>query len=141
MYAGTTETNANWQQTITARAALKWQLNDKVAVEPSLYYQSLHINDTTAYWQVLSNPGAGIFATAMRSRTPVMICSICAALKVHADLGSPTLTSTTSYLSRDQQSTSDYTQYNRATYAYYGYLPNIYPRRGSGLLAVCRPAA
>jgi outer membrane receptor protein involved in Fe transport len=132
VYAGTTETNANWQQTVTARAALKWQVNDKIAVEPSLYYQSLYINDTAAYWQVLSDPGAGVYRNGNALRNPSDDPFYLSALKVQADLGSAALTSNTSYLSRDQHSTSDYTQYNRATYAYYGYLPNIYPVPGDG---------
>jgi hypothetical protein len=34
------ETDANWQETITFRAALKWAVNDAVSVTPSFYYSA-----------------------------------------------------------------------------------------------------
>src|SRR5215472_9210362 len=63
VYASTTDQNANWQQTITARAALKWQITEKLSVTPSIYYQRLVINDTSGYWVPLSNPSDTVFRT------------------------------------------------------------------------------
>jgi outer membrane receptor protein involved in Fe transport len=132
VYAGTTEANANWQKTATARFALKWQVNGSVTIEPSLYYQTLYINDTAAYWQPLSNPSAGVYRDGNALTNPSDDPFYVSAVRLQADLGFAALTANTSYLSRDQHSTSDYTQYNRATYAYLGDLPNIYPQPGDG---------
>ena len=53
-----TQSDANWQETVTLRGALKWAVSDTLSVSPSLYYQQLHINDTASYWVGLSNPSA-----------------------------------------------------------------------------------
>ncbi len=39
---GTTEKNANWHDTQTARLALKWEPTDSLTVSPSVYAQTLH---------------------------------------------------------------------------------------------------
>ncbi len=49
-------TNANWHDTQTGRLALKWAPSDDLTVTPSIYAQTLHYNDTGAYWVSLSNP-------------------------------------------------------------------------------------
>src|SRR5271156_5755615 len=49
----TTLANANWQETTTARLAVKWKVNDSLEITPSIYYQRLQINDTAVYWQAL----------------------------------------------------------------------------------------
>ena len=114
--------NANWQQTQTARAELKWAVTDSVTISPSLYYQELHINDTSIYWPNLSDPAAGVYRDGNRlpnaSTDPFWL----AAIKLDWDLGFGQLTSNTSYYSRDQHSTSDYTQYLRVSF-----LANTYP--------------
>ena len=139
-YAGTTEKAANWQQTMTFRVALKWKASDTVTVSPSIYYQRLHINDTAIYWQSLSNPGAGIYRDGNALTNPSTDPFWLGAVKLDWDLGAAQLTSNTSYLSRDQHSTSDYSQYLRATWAYFnqvfatqfGTLQNTYPPPGAG---------
>jgi len=124
------ETDANWQETMTFRAALKWAVNDAVTVTPSFYYQQLHINDTASYWVGLTNAGADKFyngnALTNPSRDPFSL----SAVKIEWNLGFAELTSNTSYFERHQHSTSDYTQYLRATYGFFGLLPTIYPQPG-----------
>ncbi len=131
-YAGTTEKAANWSQTSTFRLALKWKVNDDVAITPSLYYQRLHLNDTSVYWQALSNPGAGIYRDGNALTNPSTDPYYLGAIHVDWNLGFAQLTSNTSYLSRDQSGTSDYSQYLRATWALYTSLPNTYPQTGDG---------
>jgi outer membrane receptor protein involved in Fe transport len=130
VFTGVTGSDANWQQTVTFRAALKWALSDALAITPSFYYQRLHINDTAAYWVGLSNPGADTFYNGNALTNPSTDPMWLAAIKVDWNLGFAQLTSNTSYLHRDQTSTSDYTQYLRATYAFFGLLPTIYPQAG-----------
>jgi len=78
---GTTEKNANWRDTQTFRAALKWQPIDGLSIEPSLYVQTLHINDTGAYWLNISNPAGTSTTTATRSATRAPIPGIWARSK------------------------------------------------------------
>ncbi len=130
-YANDVERRANWQQTFTLRAALTWKVSDNFKVTPSIYYQRLQLNDTSVYWDSLSNPSAGVFrngnALANSSTDPFSL----AAIKAEWDLGFAQLTSNTSYLTRDQHSVSDYSQYLRATWNYFGLLPNTYPQNGA----------
>jgi iron complex outermembrane receptor protein len=130
VFTGVTGSDANWQQTATLRGALKWALNDTLAITPSFYYQRLHINDTAAYWAGLSSPGADTFYNGNALTNPSTDPFWLAAVKIDWNLGFAQLTSNTSYLHRNQTSTSDYTQYLRATYAFFGLLPSIYPQPG-----------
>jgi iron complex outermembrane recepter protein len=132
IYANDVERRANWQQTMSLRAALTWKVNDQVKITPSIYYQRLQINDTAAYWTSLSDPASGVYRNGNRlaneSTDPFYLGSV----KAEWDLGFGTLVSNTSYLSRDQHSTSDYSQYLRATYQLFALLPSTYPPPGAG---------
>ena len=120
--------DANWQETFTLRGALKWAVSDTLSVSPSFYYQALHINDTASYWVSLSDPAAQRYfngnALTNPSRDPFWL----AAVKVDWNLDFAQLTSNTSFYHRNQHSTSDYTQYLRATYGFFGLLPSIFPQ-------------
>ena len=131
VYTGTTEKGANWQETVTFRAALKWKASDTVSVTPSIYFQRLQINDTAAYWDYLSDPGAGTFRNGNALRNPSTDPFWLAAVKVDWNLGFAQLVSNTSYYARDLHSTSDYSQYLRATWTLFGELPNTYPVAGA----------
>jgi len=100
----------NWQQTTSLRGELKWAVNDAVSISPSFYYQELHINDTAVVLAELSNPSADVFRDGNRLPNPSTDPFWLAAVKVDWDVGIGQLTSNTSYYSRDQHSTSDYTQ-------------------------------
>lgn len=136
VYAATSDTNTNWSYTKTARAALKWQANENLSIEPSIYVQELHINDTAAYWEAISNPSAGVYRNGNALTNPSTDPFYIAAIKLNGDLGFATLSSNTSYYSRDQHSISDYTQYLRATWFLFQELPNGYPQKGDGGYAV-----
>jgi iron complex outermembrane recepter protein len=123
-----TQPDANWQQTDTIRAALKWQVNDKVAVTPSFYYQQLHLNDTSAYWVSLSDPAANQFYNGNQLQNESHDPFSLSAIRVDWNLGFAQLVSNTSYFWRNQTSTSDYTQFLGAAYAASGLLPSIYPQ-------------
>jgi outer membrane receptor protein involved in Fe transport len=146
--AGVAEANSNWQTVKTARAALKWQVTDNLEISPSVYWQELHINDTAAYWVALSNPSDNVYQNGNARDNPSTDPFTLTAIKLKWELGFAALTSNTSYLARDQHSTSDYTQYLRATWASIGYvppasgpipanppafqLPNTFPQPGDG---------
>jgi outer membrane receptor protein involved in Fe transport len=130
VFAGVTQQNANWHETMTVRGALKWAVNDAVTLTTSLYYQNLTINDTASYWVGLSNPAADIYYDGNALRNPSHDPFWLAAVKLDWNLGFAQLVSNTSYFHRSQHSTSDYTQYLRATYAFFGLLPSIFPQPG-----------
>ncbi len=121
--AGTTESNANWHDTQTARLALKWAPTDNLTVSPSIYVQTLHYNDTGAYWQFLSNPSDNQFNNGNAGRDPSTDPWYVGAIKVEWTAPFAHVTSNTSYFSRDQHSTSDYTQWIDTVFLYNQYPP------------------
>jgi iron complex outermembrane receptor protein len=94
-------------------------------ITPSFYFQTLHLNDTGAYWPQLSDPSAGEFrngnAQSDSSHDPWYV----AAVKVEWNPGPVRVTSDTSYFSRHQSDTTDYTQFDRTAF-----LGNPYPPYG-----------
>jgi outer membrane receptor protein involved in Fe transport len=136
VYSDTTQPNSNWQETTTARLALKWQVTDKLEISPSLYYQRLQINDTAAYWVSLSNPGDNVYRNGNALTNPSTDPFTLSAIKIKWDLDFASLFSNTSFYDRNQHSVSDYTQYLRATWASFGELANTFPAPGDKGYAV-----
>jgi outer membrane receptor protein involved in Fe transport len=108
---GITESNANWHDTATFRAALKWAPTDNLTVSPSIYVQTLHINDTGTYWIDISNPAGNTYYNGNQQRDPSNDPWYIGALKVNWSLPGVDLVSNTSYFSRQQHSISDYSQW------------------------------
>jgi iron complex outermembrane recepter protein len=107
----TTESNSNWHDTQTARLALKWVPTDDLTVSPSVYVQTLHYNDTGAYWVALSNPATNDYNNGNAQRDPSTDPWYLGAVKVDWNAPFAHVVSNTSYFSRSQHSTSDYTQW------------------------------
>jgi iron complex outermembrane recepter protein len=120
---GTTETNSNWHDTQTARLAFKWAPTDNLTISPSVYVQTLHYNDTGAYWNSLSNPSANDYNNGNAQRDPSTDPWYLGAVKVDWTLPLVHVASTTSYFSRDQHSSSDYTQWIDTVFLYNQYPP------------------
>ena len=125
LFTAVTQSNANTSGNSTARIAFKWEPTEALSITPSLYYQHVQVNDTGAYWTNLSDPAAGIYRNGNALTNPSSDWFWVAALKVDYSLGWADLTSDTSYFQRQQQSISDYTQYDRATF-----LGDSYPAPG-----------
>jgi iron complex outermembrane recepter protein len=119
----TTEKNANWHDTQTFRAALKWQPADGLTVEPSIYVQTLHINDTAAYWLNMSNPSDNLYNNGNAQRDPSTDPWYLGAVKVSWNLPWATIVSNTSYFDRQQHSVSDYSQWFDTVFFYNQYPP------------------
>ena len=117
IFTSVTQPNANYSETTTARLALKWKVSDTLEVMPSIFYQRLQINDTAAYWQSLSNSGDNVFRNGNAGTNPSSDPLTLSAIRIKWDLGFASLFSNTSYYNRNQQATSDYTQYLRATWS------------------------
>jgi iron complex outermembrane recepter protein len=111
VYAGTTQSNTNWHDTQTGRLAFKWAPTDNLTVSPSIYAQTLHINDTGAYWLNLSNSSGNSYRNGNIQRDPSTDPWYIGTIKVDWSLPFAHLVSNTSYFSRSQHSTSDYTQW------------------------------
>jgi iron complex outermembrane receptor protein len=126
----TTEANANFSDTTTARLALKWKVSDTLEISPSIYYQRLQINDTAAYWVALSDPASNVYRNGNSGTNPSNDPFTLSALKIRWDLGFASLFSNTSFYDRNQNATSDYTQYLRATWNSFGELANVFPSAG-----------
>ena len=124
-YSATTQPNANYWETTTARLALKWKVNDALTISPSVYYQRLQIHDTAAYWVALSDPSNGVFHNGNALTNPSNDAFTLSAVKVQWDMGFAQLFSNTAFYDRNQNATSDYTQYLRATWSSINYLPNV----------------
>jgi len=126
----TTLANANFSETTTARLAVKWKVSDTLEISPSIYYQRLQINDTSAYWIALSNPASGVYRNGNAGTNPSSDPFSLSAVKIKWDLGFASLFSNTSFYDRNQRATSDYTQYLRATWNSFGTLANVFPSAG-----------
>src|SRR5205807_628643 len=79
-----------------------------------------------------------VFRNGNALRNPSADPYYLASVKTEWNLGFAQLAANTAYFSRDQHSTSDYTQYLRATWAFFnnafdfGTLTNPYPQPGDG---------
>jgi outer membrane receptor protein involved in Fe transport len=124
-----TEKHSNWHDTQTFRLALKWQPSDNLSVSPSIFVQSLHYNDTGAYWVNLSNPSSAQYNNGNIQRNPSTDPLWVAALKINWQAGPVDIVSNTSYYSRSQHSVSDYTQWYNTVFTYdqYNKSPNSAP--------------
>jgi iron complex outermembrane recepter protein len=106
-----TEPNANWHDTATFRAALKWQPSENLTIDPSIYVQTLHINDTSAYWMNISDPSSDVYNNGNAQRDSSTDPWSLSAIKLVWNLPWATLFSNTAFLARDQHSVSDYSQW------------------------------
>ena len=127
----TTQPNANFQETTTARLAVTWKVTDALEITPSIYYQRLLIHDTAAYWVALSDPSAGIYRNGNARTNPSDDPFTLSSIKVKWDFGFASLFSNTAFYDRNQKATSDYSQYLRATWASFADLPNTFPVTGA----------
>lgn len=107
---GSTQSDSNWQRTVSVRGALKFAVTDALTITPSVNYQQLYINDTGAYWASLSNTNAGILNNGDARRDTSTDPFLLSAVKIDWESNSFQATSNTSFFSRDQRATTDYTQ-------------------------------
>jgi outer membrane receptor protein involved in Fe transport len=114
---------SNAAATEAARIAIKWNLAPDITVTPAIYYQSRHVDDTSAWWQIApgqQNPTDGEFDLPFRNGNAIANPSTdtftLTALKIDWLLGGVRLVSNTSYYRRDEQAITDYTEYDRAVF-------------------------
>jgi outer membrane receptor protein involved in Fe transport len=106
----------NYTDTLSMRLAGKWAANDQIKVTPSVSYQDRRTHAVTAYWPVLSNPGANSYKTAEPMAGSQPDHYILPALKIEGDYEQIAIISNTSYYDRTEQSGYNGTLYNLGYY-------------------------
>lgn len=117
------EKNANDGEVTVARAALTLKPSETVTITPSLFFQELRQGDADTYWVELSNPSTRDYRNGNAIASPNRDRFLLPSVKVEADLGAISLISSTSYLSRQQHVTSDYTTFDSALFVGTPYFP------------------
>lgn len=105
------DTNDNSQTSTVARVALTVKPTDNINITPSVFYQSVYNRDTSAYWVNMSDPGQGRFLQGYVMPQPVYDRFTLPSLSMTYE-GAVKIVSTTTYLSRSQHQTRDYTQFD-----------------------------
>ncbi|MXO66683.1 TonB-dependent receptor [Altericroceibacterium endophyticum] len=104
--------NANSQDTLALKGALAWEPTSNLRITPSIFYQKVKIDDTSGYWEGLSNSGEGDFRNAYVQPQSQDDEFYIPSVNVEWDMGSLQLISTTSWFHRDQDEIRDYTNFD-----------------------------
>jgi iron complex outermembrane recepter protein len=108
--------NVNYGDTQVGRVALKWVPTEGLTITPSLFYQRHTTNDSSNYWEKLSNPSNGSFVSGQPNASPDKDRFLLPALNVAYDFGKVQLINNTSYYIRDQSAQIDYSTLWPAVY-------------------------
>jgi iron complex outermembrane recepter protein len=115
----TVDKNANAIQSFAVRGALAAVPADGFKITPSIYYQSVHREDSSANFEYLSTPSQGAFNNGRLLAQPSTDEFFLPSLKLEADLNKAKLTSVTSYVDRSGKLLQDNTSYYGAAFGYY----------------------
>jgi iron complex outermembrane recepter protein len=111
-FTGDTVTNRdiNYSDTTVARVAAKWAVSDDWSVTPAIYYQRQRSNDPT-FWLSISNPSESDFNSGYTQPQPILDTFSLPSLKVDGKFDGMELISDTSFFSRRETRTADFTNY------------------------------
>jgi iron complex outermembrane receptor protein len=127
----TVNPNSNWTDSYALRAALTAAPTDTVKISGSVYAQSVHNNDSSAYFEYLSNPQNGDFRNGRLLAQPNTDKLFLPSVKIEAGLGAASLTSVTSYVNRRGDLLDDNTSFAAGTFggsfSYGSPLGPVYP--------------
>ncbi len=115
----TVDKNANATQSVAVRGALAAVPVDGLKITPSIYYQSVHHEDSPVYFEYLSAPNQGDFNNGRLLAQPSTDKFFLPSLKIEADLGKAKLTSVTSYVDRSGKLLNDETSFFGASFGIY----------------------
>jgi iron complex outermembrane recepter protein len=110
----TVQSNANSQNSASLRLAMTWAPNDRFSLNPSVFYQNLQYNDTSLYWDSLSDPADEVFRNGRTLRQPWKDVFVLPALAADYDLGFASLLNNISFFNRDSTGIKDGTNFIRA---------------------------
>jgi iron complex outermembrane recepter protein len=119
----TIDENANWQNSIVAKAALTYAPTESLRITPSVYFQKTKLNDASFYWAALSNPSEGELNSGNAVRALSEDRFYLPALKIEWNLGPASLVSNTSYFNRKNEAVNDYTAFEAGIWARNAYYP------------------
>jgi outer membrane receptor protein involved in Fe transport len=94
------EENSNWKQREAYSGAFAWEVSPRVSLVLAMDYQSINVNDTSAFFTVLSNPGEGILRNGKFAGQPYSDYYRLPSLRIIADLGFGRLVSETAFFER-----------------------------------------
>ncbi|HWK75884.1 MAG TPA: TonB-dependent receptor [Povalibacter sp.] len=109
--------DADSQDALVVRGALKWAVTDSLTVSPSLYFQRERTDDSSMYWEAFSDPDQGRFVNANPVITPTDDRFVMPVLKIEWGNDAVGLVSNTSYMKRDNVNTFDDTLVTTAIFA------------------------
>ncbi|MDC8830251.1 TonB-dependent receptor [Alteromonas gilva] len=113
----TIDENANSEKSRTGRLAITYKPTDALTITPSVFYQKAKLNDTSAYWQALSDPDEGEYRSGNAISSPSEDEFTLSALKVEWELSGMSILSNTSYFDRDAYALNDYTAFEQGLWA------------------------
>lgn len=103
-----TDKNSNYTDSGVFRAALAFAPNDDLTITPSIYYQQIRVNDTSAYWSTLSDRKDRVYRNGYPLYQDYEDYFVLPNLLVEYDLGGVKLSSSTSYFKRKAENEWDY---------------------------------
>jgi iron complex outermembrane recepter protein len=109
----TEQRNSNSQDSTELRLAFAYAPSEDLKITPSVLYQNLVIDDTSLYWNSISDPSEGTFNNGRTLAQPSTTRFALPALAVDYNLGFASLLSNTSFFNRNSTATRDYTNYIR----------------------------
>jgi len=98
----TTESNANWINTLALRGALAWSPIESLKITASIDFQNRLQNNYDNYWVGISDPGAGTLLNGTPDRMPDKDKFLMPALRIEWDGPGVTFISNTSYYARKE---------------------------------------
>ena len=111
-FTGDTVTNRdiNYSDTTVVRVAAKWAASDNWSVTPAIYYQRQRRNDAD-FWSTISNPNETDFNSGYTQPQPILDTFTLPSLKIDGKFDGMELVSDTSFFSRKETRTADFTNY------------------------------
>ncbi len=118
--------NSNWNDVSALSLALRWKPLRTLSMTASIFYQNRRINDSSIYWEELSNPGQDVFRNANQIATPTDDRWSLPAIHVAWRLGGAELIENASYLDRQNANIYDDSSLSLAVFAGFG--PRLLPQ-------------
>jgi iron complex outermembrane receptor protein len=112
----TVDPNANSKLSYIVRVAVASQLTESIKITPSVFAQFVHNDDSAAYFEYLSDPGAGVYKNGRLLPQPSTERFYLPSLKIEATSPGATITSISAYSQRSGQLTQDATSYDGAVF-------------------------
>lgn len=106
------DADSNFQNSNAFKGALTVAVAPSLQVTPSIFYQEVYVNDTSGYWENLSDPSDGVFKTGYVLPQPVSDRMLLPAAKMVWTGDAVQLISNTSYFHRVSNQTRDYTNFD-----------------------------